>query len=165
MTTKILLRPYLAKFILELYGKNNVVHLPSNTELSYWLKVFLTKQYESIPAEKDGMIAVDFHISENASETIGHTFPSAQFAFFNIVLNRYFNSISYTMMLHLVKEQKKSERAAAVALHTRFGFTDEEYTIEALRFNAKQRKKNFEEFFREALPNKQQLCIMKTLSR
>jgi hypothetical protein len=160
MTTKILLRPHLAKFITELYG--SPVVLPATSEISYWLKLFLHKEFERVPDSLNGMVAVDFKLSENISETIGHTFPSKQFEFFNIVLNRYFNSTTYTMMLHLVREKQMSERKAATQLHTRFGLFDEEYSIEAFRFNFKTKKKSFEEFFGTELPTvnaNQSLCI------
>lgn len=159
MTTRILLKPHLAKFITELYG--NPVVLPAKTELSYWFKVFLCKNFELIPANADGKIAVNFAISENIAEGIGHTFPLEQMEFFNLVLTRYFNATTYAMMLFLVNEKKMSERSAAVALHTRLGLEDHEYTIEAFRFNQKMRKKTLEEFFLNPLPTTIASCTQK----
>lgn len=162
MTTKILLRPHLAKFIKEMYGSPAI--LPASTEISYWFKMFLCKDFELVVETDPQHVAVEFYLSDNIAETIGHTFPSSKFDFFNIVLNRYFNSTAYAMMLHLVREKEMSERKAATQLHTRFGLDDEEYSIEAFRFNYKTKKKNFEEFFGTSLPTAQanhQLCIKK----
>lgn len=149
MTTRVKVKPHIAKFLFAIYG--NPVALPVGDEIYYDLLQLLGKDFTFTdkPMADDKLVEIKITLPCRAIANVGHSLTEQQQHFFNQKLLKWFNKNCFVFINYLVLEHNISVRKAISIVQERFDITDEDLSFDSYQKSYNRRKTEVKNIFNE----------------
>jgi hypothetical protein len=149
MTTRVKVKPHIAKFLFAIYG--NPVVLPTGDEVYYDLLQLLGKEFNFTdkPIKENNLVEIKIQLPCRAIANIGHTLTEQQQHFLNQKLAKWFNKNCYVFINYLIKEHGMSARQAIITIQQRFDIDEEELSYDSFEKSYSRRKGEVKKIFND----------------